>query len=189
MKLVVAVLATILLIPFPGLSQDIDPNVDSSSAARRKKFDGLPLLSVDTDPFTPGIQRRLRVTDTSFTIDIVVSNLARPLSAYQFGLSFNPKVLRIVDPDKDVISGRFFGQSLILQKEITPSEVNWAEGVFFGGTGVSGDGILTTVMFEIIGRGSSRLALGQVVLAADGEDITGRVVSGAITAPRPRQSR
>jgi Cohesin domain len=141
-------------------------------------------LFVDADAFTPGIQSRHTVSVGSiFTIDIVVSGIdpATPLDVYQFTVGFDPNVVRPVN----IVSSDFLGGGVLIQSDITSSQISWAEGLI-GKSGVSGDGILATVMFEAVGSGKSGFDLRDVVLAGIGEDLTGKVNNGVITVERPR---
>jgi hypothetical protein len=182
--LFVAVIASMLLNAVPVIAADMT-DFESSSVGRRKS--NLPRLSVDTDPSKSGIQSSLRVVRGSFfMIDVVVTGIdpAKPLDVYQFNLRFNPKVLEAVE----IVSWGFLPGGFIIQKVVTPADVSWAEGVL-AFPGVSGDGILATITFKAIGNGKSRLDLRDAILAGLGEDITGRVSDGTVTALSPRHER
>jgi hypothetical protein len=139
---------------------------------------------VDTNPFKRGIQSNLKVVrGSAFTIDVVVTRVhpAKPLDVYQLDLHFDPNVLRALS----VVSGGFLSGGIVIELNLTPQNVNWAEGVL-GLPGASGDGILTTITFEAIGEGRSKLELREAILAGVGEDITGKSKHGTVTVSRPR---
>jgi Calx-beta domain/Cohesin domain len=149
-------------------------------------LNAVPLLAadifVDADP-SPGVQSGLQVAPgSSFTIDVVVTGVdpAKPLDVYEFDLHFDPNVLRAVS----VVSGGFLPGAIAVEAYVTSLAVNWTEGVL-GLPGVAGDGILARITFEAIGNGTSTLDLREVVLAGVGEDITGAVTPGIVTAGLP----
>jgi len=145
-----------------------------------------PLLAadvfIDMDPLAPGIQSELRVVrGSTFTVDVIVTGVDEtlPVDVYQLNLEFDPRVLRVVT----VTSGGFLSDGFVIQPDITPSEVNWAEGVI-GNPGASGDGILITITFEAVHRGTSSLRLPDVILASLGEYVTGALSEGMVTVVR-----
>jgi hypothetical protein len=189
MNAVVLIVLGLLLKAFPALSAD-DVITKVEKSASRKNSAGAQ-VSVDIDPFRPATQSKLKaISGSSFAADIVVTGVdpARPIDVYQFTLSFDPTVLRAVS----IVSGGFLfggGEVIILQKDVTSSDIKWAEGFIGLNSGASGSGILATVMFEVIGSGKSELGLSDVVLAGLGNDLTGKITSGIVTVKRPPRTK
>jgi hypothetical protein len=120
------------------------------------------------------------VPDTQFTVDIVVENVEN-LWAYQFWLSFNPKVIQGVsvengpflgkdtDPDRhpvEVAPGAGFDNEAgelklygaFIQFETTPPNDMYL---------ADGGGVLATVTFKVVGFGKSSIVLGEDTRLAD----------------------
>jgi len=93
----------------------------------------LPIVSVDTDPGTAGIQSSLSVdAGTSFTVDIVVSGLTDTLTAFDFDVDFDSAVLTATS----VTDGGFFtgGGTLGLvnpEANLAAPDVNFALAALF----------------------------------------------------------
>lgn len=124
-----------------------------------------PIVSVDTDPSTAGIQSASDLSDvTSFSIDIVISDVdpTAPLNAFEFDLDFDPALLMAVS----VIDGGFLLDPIfVVQSNTGIMSVEFAEVTLLP-AGASGSGILATIAFDVIGDGTSVLDLNDVVLSA-----------------------
>lgn len=124
-----------------------------------------PIVSVDTDPSTAGIQSASDLSGvTSFSIDIVISDVdpTAPLNAFEFDLDFDPALLTAVS----VIDGGFLLDPIfVVQSNTGIMSVEFAEVTLLP-AGVSGSGILATIAFDVIGDGTSVLDLNDVLLSA-----------------------
>ncbi len=124
-----------------------------------------PIVSVDVDPLTLGIQSELQlVVGMPLTVDIVISgvDVANPLNAFAFDLDFAPLVL---DPSGGVGGGFLLPTVLVIESDLTAPDVNISETTL-GPLGAVGSGILATISFTTIGVGSSVLDLNDVLLSA-----------------------
>jgi hypothetical protein len=124
-----------------------------------------PILSVDTDPSTAGIQSTSDLSAvTSFSIDIVISDVdpTAPLNGFEFDLDFDSALLTAVS----VIDGGFLLDPVfVVQNNLGVTSVEFAEVTLLP-TGASGSGILATIAFDVIGDGTSVLDLNDVLLSA-----------------------
>ncbi|MBR9910696.1 MAG: hypothetical protein GYB33_10150 [Gammaproteobacteria bacterium] len=86
----------------------------------------MPILSVDADPNTAGVQaaRSVEVGD-SFSVDIWVSGLSPPpgLEGFDFTLLFDSSLVAATG----VVSGGFFPVPLVLVTSLAPGGVRYAE--------------------------------------------------------------
>lgn len=144
-----------------------------------------PVVAVDTDPVTPGVQHHIPVAiGTSFKVDIVVIGVeeARALNVFEFDLGFDPAIVRATS----VVSGGFLpSPSAVIESDVTPPDVNFTEGAI-GPHTAHGNGILATVTFTALSAGVTVLDLNNVILAAlGGINIPGSVIDGAITVLSP----
>ncbi|MEE8428345.1 MAG: cohesin domain-containing protein [Gammaproteobacteria bacterium] len=124
-----------------------------------------PVISVDVDPLTFGIQSELRlVVGMPLTVDIVISgvDVASPLNAFGFDLDFAPLLL---DPSGGVGGGFLLPTVLVIESDLTAPDVNFAESTL-GPLGATGSGILATIHFDTLGVGTSVLDLNDVLLSA-----------------------
>lgn len=125
----------------------------------------LPVVSVDVDPDTPGIQASRNVGPaSSFEVDIVVDGIdtSTPLNGFEFDLLFDAAVLTATS----VVDGGFLlAPVFVVQEDIGAVSVEFAE-VTLGPFGATGGGVLATVGFDAVGLGSSDLDLENVVLSA-----------------------
>lgn len=125
-----------------------------------------PVVSVDVDPSTAGIQSVLDVQNgDSFFVDIVISGVESlsPLNAFQFNLGFDPAVLTAVS----ITDGGFLLEPVF---PVAESIDNGAGDVLFalvtlGPIGASGDGILASLVFSASAAGASVLDLNTVLLS------------------------
>src|SRR3990172_8344689 len=96
----------------------------------------IPIVFVDTDPATPGIQSALNILlGNPFTVDVVITGVegSQPLNAFQFDLVLNPLVLVATG----VVSGGFLPASFVLPLDTAPPDVNYAE-ISLGGGAIGG---------------------------------------------------
>jgi len=142
----------------------------------------IPIVFVDTDPATPGIQSALNILlGNPFTVDVVITGVeaSQPLNGFQFDLVFNPFVLGATG----VVSGGFLPvPSFVFVLNSAPPDVNYAE--FSIGGGAIGDGILASASFDTLSVGTSDLALTNVILAGlipPGVEIPAQVSDGSVT--------
>jgi len=124
-----------------------------------------PIVAVDTDPGTPGVQSSSDLFDiASFSVDIVISGVeaSAPLQGFEFDLDFDPVLLVAVS----VVDGGFLlAPTFVVQNDIGVMSVEFAELTLLP-AGASGSGVLATIGFDVIGDGTSALDLNDVVLAA-----------------------
>ena len=124
----------------------------------------VPIISVDMDPTTPGIQSSLTVTPTTtFDVDVVITGVDAPgLNGFEFDLDFDSAILSAMS----VVDGGFhLAPVFVVQDIVGLSAVEFA-AVTLGPLGAVGSGILASITFDAIGIGSSLLALNNVILAA-----------------------
>lgn len=123
----------------------------------------LPIVSVDVDPGTPGIQSTRNVAPlSSFSVDIVVEGIEplTPLNGFVFTLDFNSAAVGATG----VADGGFLlPPAFSPQNDINPNSVTFAEATLGIGA-VSGGGILATVTFDAVAVGFSFLNLNNVIL-------------------------
>jgi hypothetical protein len=125
----------------------------------------LPVLAVDTDPSTPGIQGGAELlVGSPITVDIVISEVSEfeTLSGYQFTLSFDASLVSAT-----LVEDGGFLPALVIGAPILP-EVPGQIG--FGATslasvGASGTGILARVFLFGLAPGTTALDLSGIVLA------------------------
>ncbi len=125
----------------------------------------LPVVAVDLDPATTGVQDTLTLAaPAQFSVDIVVSGVdpVTPLNAFELDLDFAPAVLRALS----VSSGGFLRAPTIeVENDVGTTSVGFAEATLLP-TGASGAGVLASVLFETVGGGTSALDLNDVILSA-----------------------
>ena len=105
-----------------------------------------PIVSVDMDPSTPGVQSTLTVTDgTSFTVDAFILGVeaAALLNAFEFDLSFDSSLLNATS----VFGGGFLvAPASTVESDLLSPDVNFA-AVTLGFAGALGSGILANITF------------------------------------------
>jgi MYXO-CTERM domain-containing protein len=125
----------------------------------------LPVVSVDVDPSTAGVQSVLDVSDgDSFSVDVVISGVdaSTPVQGFQFNLGFDPAVLTVVSAaDGDFLAPPVFSLAQDLDNAI--GDVFFAS-ITLGTAGASSQGILATLGFEAGASGASVLDLFDVTL-------------------------
>ena len=126
-----------------------------------------PIVFVDTDPGTAGIQSSIIIApNTTFSVDIVVQGVeaSQPLQAFEFDLGFDSALMTALS----VVEGGFllgpFGTT-ISEQNVTPPDVNFTVGAIGVSTSF-GDGVLATIQFLADGVGVGTLGLSNVILAA-----------------------
>ena len=143
----------------------------------------ITIVSIDTDPSTPGVQPDLEVAvGTSFTVDVVVTGVDA-IAGFEFDMDFDPAILNATS----VVSGGFLLSSFpgVIESDVAPPDVNFTE-LQLGSETSGEDGILATITFDAIGFGTSPLDLNDVILAFAGVNITDAVNDGTINAvPEP----
>jgi hypothetical protein len=125
----------------------------------------LPIVAVDLDPSTPGIQDSLSVQPfDSFVADIVVVGVEEgsPLNGFEFDLDFEPAG---GSPQSVVNGGFLLDPVMIVQQVLGSIRVEFAE-VSIGPAGAFGDGILAKITFNTFGPGEALLDLNNVILSA-----------------------
>ena len=147
---------------------------------------GLPVVVVDMDPSTPGIQDTLAAAlGITVAVDVVVLGVeaGAPLNAFEFDLDFSSAILTPVS----VVGGGFLlDPTVVAQLVLGAVSVEFAEATVGSGS-VTGDGVLATVTFDTVGLGTSPLDLNDVILSAPfGVPIaTAGVTDGEIVVPEP----
>ena len=124
-----------------------------------------PIVSVDADTATPGIQSTSSVGGAlSLSVDIVISGVeaSSPLNGFELDLDFDPTLLSAVSVSD---GGFLLAPTFVVQNTLGILSVEFAE-VTLGPGGAIGSGVLATVVFDVIGDGTSALDLNDVVLAA-----------------------
>lgn len=127
----------------------------------------VPIVSVDADSMTPGIQASATVdlaTATSHEIDVVITDVEAlaPLNAFELDLDFDPSILDATG----VSSGGFLlAPTFVVQSVVGASTVEFAEVTLLP-FGAVGDGVLATITFDLAGIGISALDLNNVILSA-----------------------
>jgi hypothetical protein len=122
-----------------------------------------PLLAVDVDPATPGVQSSIELAvGASFSVDIVISGVdaASSVSGFELDLDFASSVV-VATSVSD--GGFLLAPVLLVESDIAPPDVNFAE-VTLGLGGATGSGVLARVAFQAVGLGTSALALNDVIV-------------------------
>ena len=127
----------------------------------------VPLVSVDLDPGTPGVQSTASVINGgSFTVDIVIEGVeaAAPLNAFEFDLLFDNTLLAATS----VAEGGFLLEPKIVLETLidnTTGAVGLA-AVTLLPAGAEGGGVLGSIVFDTLAAGTSVLDLDNVLLSA-----------------------
>jgi hypothetical protein len=117
----------------------------------------VPLVSVDADPATPGVQASAEVVlGATFEVDILVADVGpEELFGFQLTLLYDPAVLgALAVVDGGVLPAPLFelDQTLGVGR-VSFSEISLAEA------GVTGGGVLATLAFQALAVGDSALQL------------------------------
>lgn len=130
----------------------------------------LPVVSVDVDPGTPGVQSALSITSGSgFTVDIVIEGVepAAPLNGFEFDLFFDPGVLAATS----IVEGDFLLDPVFVAPfpgTVIDNSTGLAAmaAVTLAPIGDFGDGVLASISFDTLALGASALDLENVLLSA-----------------------
>jgi len=161
----------------------------------------IPIVSVDADPFTPGVQSFFAyMPGDTLTIDVVIEGVEvdagpfgssnppvnGPLHTFEFDLDYDPTILSATSITSGGFLGSFFpyGTALLVPWDINAPDINYAE-MTLGFGGVSGDGVLASITFDTIGVGTSILDLNDVVLSAPFGNPMNVALNDASVAPVP----
>lgn len=136
----------------------------------------LLLLTVPALVFAQGAVVSVRPPDLppaageTFTTTVAIAGGAEVL-AFQFDLIFDPAVLAV----ESVALGPFLGSTGRNSQVLGPDQTAAADGrVVFGGftigqqEGASGDGVLATITWQVVGEGESQISLSGLQLAGSG---------------------
>ncbi len=123
-----------------------------------------PLLAIDVDPATPGVQSSIDLAPGAvFGVDILISGVdaASSVNGFEFDLDFASSVLSATS----VTDGGFLLAPLFaFETNLAAPDVNFAE-VTLGSGGAVGSGVLARIVFEAVGLGTSALTLNDVILS------------------------
>lgn len=148
---------------------------------------GAPLIAIDVDPDTPGIQTDLIVSvGQAFSADVVITgvDVADSLNAFELALGFDPSVLQATSAiDGDFLLDPVF--NLEAQLDNLVGEISFSS-VTLAPIGASGDGVLASLGFVALASGTSVLDLNDLLLSAPfGVPIEFGEVSGGAVSVTP----
>lgn len=128
----------------------------------------------------------ITISDSSQFVDVNISfSSEKSFAGYQITLQYNQQVLKILDVQKGYSVSSF----TVMTNTNTPGIVRIA-GFNPSLTGISGNGILATLKFQIINPGYSNLIISSVKLSdAGGQTIPCSSLSGSIRASQAGQQR
>lgn len=155
-------------------------------AVRAPVAGAVPLLSIDADPATPGIQSSHTVAVGALVgVDLVVSGIdaGSPLQAFELDLAFDASRLSALTatPGDFLLPVLFVGRN-----EIGPSSIGLTVASLGGGA--AGGGVIAHLQFQVTAGGAAFLALQNVLLSAPfGEAIPGTLLEEAtlVAVPEP----
>ncbi len=148
---------------------------------------GMPVLSLDLDPSTAGIQSSLELAvGATFAVDLVLSDLAgEQVQAYQAALGFDASILEALGAGDGGL--------------LPPTVVELEESVELGGirfavvstdpAGTSSNGVLASFELRAIGEGTTSLELADALLVAPFgiplpiADVRGGTVTAVVPEP------
>jgi hypothetical protein len=123
-----------------------------------------PIISVDLDAATPGIQSNLE-GDTGALIDAAVAintvDAVAPLNAFDFDLTYDGQLAAQALANGDFL----LSPTVVVISDVIPPDVNLAVSTLLP-TGAVGDGVLAEVTFQALSAGVALLELSRVALAA-----------------------
>ena len=128
-----------------------------------------PSMTVDSADVSPG--------DT-FTINVTVDPEGDMVYCAQYDLSFNPAILRFVEQTKGDFLSQDGADTIVVVNRLN----NESQMLEYGETrmgvkdGVTGEGVLATITFEVVSAGSTDLLLSDVILA----DPHAQVIDGVV---------
>ncbi len=137
----------------------------------------VPVLSITTPSSNVTV-------GSALTLTVKITDVL-DLSAFEFGLSFNPAVLQAISVTEGPFLGTggntFFGAGSINNSTGKISSV--FDGLIGAVPGVSGTGNLATLNFNVIGVGLSTLMFSDVLfLSSLGADLLPQVQNGSVNA-------
>lgn len=144
----------------------------------------LPIVALDLDPGTPGIQStRTVAVASSFDVVVTITGVeATGLQAFEIDVGFNPLVLAA----GSVGAGGFLPPPLTtVEEDLSPPAVGFA---LLSTSTATGGGVLATLQFDALALGTSVLDLKNVILSAPfGVEIeTAAILDGNVTVvPEP----
>lgn len=125
-----------------------------------------PILSLDTDPGTPGVQPDVEVAvGQRFMLEVRIEGVdaGTPINGFELDLRYQGLGADPVLQALSIEAGSFLtGTPILLPQDLGPPALSYALGSF--GTGDSGAGVLVRIEFEAIAPGLSSLVLENVVL-------------------------
>jgi len=137
----------------------------------------LPMLSVDVDPATSGIQTSITVVvGSTFSVDVRVDDVSG-LFAYDIDVDHNPAVLDATN----VTEGPFLasGGTTFFSPDDSSNPVNVVATLLSVVTGVSGSGVLYSIEYSALAPGVSTLEFTLADLADDQQTTIEVGLSGA----------
>lgn len=123
-----------------------------------------PMIALDLDPVTMGIQSTISVTPgAQFTIDVVITDVdaANPLNGFTFDLAYNPAILMA---DAVVAGGFLLPTVFVSEMDLTAPDVNFT-ATTLGPSGASGSGVLSSLTFTAKSTGFSQLSMNDVAIS------------------------
>jgi len=122
------------------------------------------------------------VPGTVFTVGVQASQ-AQNLAAFEFFLTFDPSVLRVIR----VEAGDFLtstGRQLVsLGPDIAVAQVGYGGATYGYDPGVDGEGLLARITFQAVGAGVSDLHFTRLILTdTDANVLPARTVDGQVTS-------
>jgi hypothetical protein len=124
----------------------------------------LPILAIDLDPATPGIQTTAQIgvgEQLSFDVVIVNVDAGAPLNAFQLEVRFDAARLSGVS----VVVGPFLAPPTLPIEQGFGTGTALLAATTLGPGGASGAGVLGTIRLEGVSPGTSPLTLANVVLS------------------------
>jgi hypothetical protein len=138
-------------------------------------------LSIDADPGTPGIQESRTVGSSTFTVDIVVQDLPRPMGVFQFSVIYDQTVMnaptlgapippldRNPDANQEYLNAGGSDFNCVAASGDRDPDPGIGAAMLtcetLPGPGASGDGVLATLTFHAVSAGSSDLGITSAVL-------------------------
>jgi len=131
-----------------------------------------PIVSIDADPLTPGIQSSFTTTTgttlgDSFTVDVVVTGVesSAPLNAFEFDIDFDFTLMSPTGNTRGSFLPSTIANPFVVEANFTAPDINFAMTTI-GPFGAVGDGILGSFSFLAFNEGTSILDLNDVILSA-----------------------
>ena len=123
----------------------------------------LPIVAIDANPSVSGIQSEFTANlGDSISVDVIISGVeaSQPFRGFNVDVSYDSGVLT----STGAVKGAFISSWVFLYNNSTfPNEVRTA-GIDANADGLSGGGILTTLVFDAVGVGVSELSFARMLL-------------------------